>query len=349
MNIRILNREGQIPADNWYQIEVVGEHYNPGADLVQVIDARAVEHIVNRFAEEAKAPNFAGMRIGKDHLADDMSQPTEALGWLMELRNRDGQPEGRIEWTLVGRPLIESKPGQPPVYKFFTTEYDVPDTEPAGTVKIRNRDVRAVRPLRLAGLDVTNKPNNKGGKPISNRDPGTQSGRSENQPTDTMNPKVLKLLAALGVTLAPDAAPEAVDAALDQGIAKAGEAGQIKNRLTTAEAELSKLRDAQMATDLDARKDKITNREAVEKMYRADRDGTLALLDGVKGGGEQPARITNRETAKTPPAGGGDAADQAEAAKAKRIKNRADELKAQSPRRSFSACFGQARSEIESA
>ena len=292
MNIRILNREGQLPADNWYQIEVPGRHFNQAAKLVQVIDRQAVEKIVNRFAEEAQAPNFAGIRVGRDHLADSMDQPTEALGWLMEVRNREDVLEGRIEWTPLGRPLIEGK-----VYKFFSTEYLGSEVESVGTETIKNRTYPAVRPLRLDGLEVTNKPNNKGGKPISNRSPGEVPDAEETQ----TQPTTMKLIIAeLGL---PEASTEdQIITAVKALKTGAAEAPAIKNRLATAETELATLRTAQMTADLDARKAKISNREAVERMYRADRDGTLALLDGIQAGAAAPDKITNRATAQTPAA-----------------------------------------------
>ena len=54
MNTPIYNRENQAPADGWYQIEVSGTH--PAGDgRRQVIDARALESMVNRFRAEADA------------------------------------------------------------------------------------------------------------------------------------------------------------------------------------------------------------------------------------------------------------------------------------------------------
>jgi hypothetical protein len=316
MNTRILNREGQLPADHWYQIEVPGQHYNAAAGLVQVIDDRAVAQIVNRFSEEARAEHFAGVRIGRDHLAESLEQPTEALGWLMELRNRDGIPEGRIEWTALGRPLVEGK-----VYKFFSTEYLAAETEPAGTVTVRNREVRAVRPLRLAGLEVTNKPNNKGGKPISNRDAGDvpAAGKPENQPT--MN----KLKELLG--LPAEATEDQIYTAVQALKGKATEAEPIKNRLATLEGELKTLREAQIEADLDAHKAVITNREAVKAVLVANREAGLAMLKGLKLGAPaaQPERITNRATAAHPAdrVAEGEKADKADAeVRAYKIANR---------------------------
>jgi Mu-like prophage I protein len=282
MNIRILNREGQLPSDNWYQIEVPGWHFNAPAKLVQLIDAKAVESIVNRFAEEARAENFAGIKIGRDHLSQSLENPTEALGWLHEVRNREGTPEGRIEWTSLGRPLIEGK-----VYKFFSTEYERPDLEPAGTAKVKNREYPAFRPLRLAGLEVTNDPNNKGGKPISNRDSG------ESQP-DT---KMKNLLIQMG--LSEDASEAAALAAYNVIVNRATTA---EGSLATANTELGTLREAVVDGDLAKYKNRIKpeNVEKVRVQLIANRAGTLELLDSMAEPANPAKPITNRAGAKTP-------------------------------------------------
>lgn len=322
MNKLILNRQGQLPADHWYQIEVTGEHYNPAAGVVQIIDAQAVESIVNRFAAAAQSPNFAGLLIDQDHFSLDPEKSSEAFGWLRELRNRDGQLEGRVEWTDLGKPAVES--GR---FKFFSTVYASADVEKLGDRVIKNGALRpAVRPLALDRLAVTNDPNNKGGKPISNRTPGLMPGAGENQPTEKMNPLVIQLLAALGLTLAPDAAPEAVNTALTQAIAKAGEAKQIENRHSTLKADYDALLAERIEGDLKAHEAVITNRESVKAMLISNRTGTLAMLAGLKLAtpAEAAKPITNRAGAQTPaPAAGEDrAAKQSQAVEAVRIKNR---------------------------
>jgi hypothetical protein len=168
MNPPILNRAGGLPEDGWYQIEASGEHINHAAKVVQVIDATAVASIVNRFNAAARAnANFAGQRIDRDHLSQSMENPTEALGWAMQLRNSNGIPEAKIDWTSLGRPLVEGK-----VYKFFSTEYEPADCEALGERTVNGKSYKLVRPLVLAGLALTNDPNNKGQKPIMNRASG---------------------------------------------------------------------------------------------------------------------------------------------------------------------------------
>lgn len=344
MNPPILNRAGKLPDDGWYQIEAPGEHINHAAKVVQVIDPKAVDSIVSRFSAEATkgGENFAGMRIDKDHLSQSMANPTEALGWEMQLRNRDGMLEGKIDWTALGLPLIEAKPGQPPVYKFFSTEYDPAECEKIGSRVINKKTYAVIRPLRLDGLSLTNDPNNKGQRPISNRD-GTSAGAAEEtQPDNKMN----RLLKALG--LAEGASEDSAVAALQL----------ITNRASTAEGQvvtITKERDtllaAQVETDLAkySNRFKPENREKIKSSLISNRAATIELLEAT----EAPAAasdkkpITNRGSAKTPEAGA--AAEVGGEAKAKKISNRANELKATAPQRSFDSCWKQASDEIANA
>jgi hypothetical protein len=163
MSAQIFNREFNHPADGWYQIETPGEHPNKQGGVVQVIDASSVRSIVNRFNQEAdnyaqthRAP-FPGMLIDHEHFKHDADKETRAYGWLLRMENRGGVPFGEIRWTRVGQQAVDG--GE---YRFFSSEYAPGDLEQLGGNK--------VRPMRLAGLTLTNQPNNKGGQPITNRD-----------------------------------------------------------------------------------------------------------------------------------------------------------------------------------
>jgi hypothetical protein len=193
-NQPILNRTLSLPADGFYQFEAPGEHVNHAARVVQVIDATAVASIVNSFTAEAvkAGEEFSGIRIDKDHLSQSMENPTEALGWVMRMRNRDGTPEAEIAWTALGRPLIETKDGQPPVYKFFSTEYDPNQCQKIGTRIVNGKSYDLVRPLRLDGLSLTNDPNNKGQRPIANRE--TAGSGLTAKPQSTSQENAMKLL-----------------------------------------------------------------------------------------------------------------------------------------------------------
>jgi phage I-like protein len=333
MNPPILNRESKLPDDGWYDIETPGEHLNKAAGVVQKLDGESFTAIANRFEADrvAAGENFSGLLIDRDHFSLNTSLPSDALGWLMDVRNQDGRLQGKVDWTTVGKPLVDGK-----VFKFFSTVYDNDPTgvTKIGTRKVGSRTLPLVRPTKIDRLALTNDPNNKGGKPISNRS-GNSSEAEINQPEKPMKNVNTKL------GLAEDA-PEASTVEAVQ---------KILNRATTAEGQVTALtteRDtllaAQVETDLTTYSKVIKNREAVKKQLLANRAGTLELLESlvVK---PEAERITNRSKAGSPAseteAGAGDGA-----AVAQKITNRAHELKGNAPGRSFDSCWVQAQREI---
>jgi phage I-like protein len=180
MRSTILNRQFEHPTDGWYQIEVPGDHPNTDGAVVQVIDGVAVDHIVTTFNREAAdyrqkhGVDFPGMLIDHEHFKHDADKETRAYGWLMELENRAGKPFGRIMWTATGKAATDGGD-----YRFFSTEYDKEDLQ----VINRNTTPPQVRPLRLAGLTLTNDPNNKGGAPITNRSPHAEFAQHDDGPS----------------------------------------------------------------------------------------------------------------------------------------------------------------------
>jgi Mu-like prophage I protein len=165
MHASILNRDFLRPTDGWYALEVPGEHPNRAAGVVQVIDETAVASIVRRFNQEAEHYEtqngiaYPGMLIDIEHFKRDAGRETRAYGWLMRMQNRDGVPYGQIRWTAIGQQAVDG--GE---YRFFSTEYD-----PKDLMVLNGTRPSRVRPMRLDGLTLTNEPNNRGGKPITNR------------------------------------------------------------------------------------------------------------------------------------------------------------------------------------
>lgn len=337
MNARILNRARQLPADGWYQIEVTGDHVNHEAGVVQVVDDLALGSIANRFraAAEAAGDKFAGLLIDQDHFSLDPEKSSEAFGWLMEVRNRDGQLEGRIDWTDIGEAAVKS--GR---FKFFSTVYDRQNVEQIGSRKIANRAYAVIRPLALDRLALTNDPNNKGGKPISNRQPAEAETA---QPTKTTMKQVNVILG-----LAEDA-PETSAVAEIQKIKNRAAALETENG--TLKTERDGLLTAQVEADLEKYKGVIKNRDQVKAQLIANRAGTLAVLESL-----QPAtppagqdKITNRGSASTPN-GGATESDEKKAAaekqRAAKIANRARELQKQSPGMKWGTAFEKAEAEF---
>jgi Mu-like prophage I protein len=270
MNTPIYNRKNEAPADGWYQIEVSGTH-PVGDGRRQVIDETALKSIVNRFQKEAEQENFAGILVDADHLSHDLENPTAALAWLKEVDIRNGELHGRLELTDLGEQAVKGKR-----YKWFSTEYSAADLEALPD--------NAVRPLRLAGLAFTNRPNNKGAKPISNRDGTMPTG--ETTPNHNTNTQTMKTIAEkLGLS------------------AEATEA----DCLTAIEDLLKKV--ANMETkDAEAQADVILNRlgtrvpEAVRPQWReqliANRAGAEKLMEASFPAKPAEPRIFNREGAK---------------------------------------------------
>ncbi len=214
MNPAILKPTSQIPADGWHQIEVPGEHINHGAQVVQVIDAKALTSILDQFSTDAAEVNFPGLLVDRDHFSLDAEKPSEAMGWVTELRNRAGIMEARIDWTSVGRPLVEGK-----AYKFLSTVYEPADVEKIGTRGVNGATYQLVRPLHLRRLALTNDPNSDGGEPLSNRRPPSTS-------TDGNAAVLRSLREKLG--LSPDASEAAVASGLHDIRARADTCDRLR-------------------------------------------------------------------------------------------------------------------------
>ena len=309
MKAKILNRKnGELPVDGWYQIEVSGLH-PAGAGRRQLIDERALVSIVERFAKEAAAAgeDFTGLLVDMDHLSHDVRNSTEAWAWLGEVEIREGELWGRLDLTDLGEAAIRN--GR---VKFFSTEYELRDLEEV--------EAGVVRPLRLAGLAFTNRPNNRGGRPISNREGGEGEGdfeegfeegffeKSETKTTDMKN-----IAEKLGLPV------EADEAAI---LAKIGELTVANAELmAAAEAAAGKVAEAEVVEILNRYTGKIPAGKAglVKAGLLKNREHTLAMLelldDKVAG---KITRIHNRDGANAPePVGDGEVDEVSEAVQEK--------------------------------
>ena len=363
MNIPILNREFKHPADGWYHIEPRGAHPNREAGIVQVIDGEACEAIANRFNADADAgtlPHGHEMLIDHEHFSHDADKETRAFGWLQRLQNRDDGIYGQIRWSTTGRAAVDGGD-----YRFFSTEYD-----PANLSAL-NREKNRVRPTALAGLTLTNRPNNKGGRPITNSrrqsannlpdDPAIK--RSIAAPTagdlaDIQNRKTTMKLIAQKLGLSADASEEAILGALDkvQNRATAAEAqvtpltaevATLKNRVSELDAE-------QIAADLDAhgvKDEAVRNRLTPVLSTMKNREERVAFLTEVVA---KPAvevkpqtKLFNRD-GKAPAAGKNADTTGADKEKAQRIMNRAAELQKLHHNLNSASAVIMAQREIES-
>jgi hypothetical protein len=315
----ILNRAGDVPSDGWYQIEVTGKH-PAGKKRKQVIDRTALESIVNRFDAEKNAAgeNFAGMLVDLDHLSHDLDNTTEAYAWLQEVQIRNNELFGRLDLSDLGETAIRNKR-----VKFFSTEYDPEDLEDLGNGE--------VRPLRLSGLAFTNRPNNRGGKPISNRD-GDQPGGEQTETKPTMQPIALKL-----------------------GLPADADEAAILKKLADIMSELEALKGKDAEVEAEAIMNRLGKRipDAVKPLWKAkliaNRKETEELMEAsfpVNPKREAAEKIFNRETAKQPDTVSDDEGGKVEATKtAAAIRNRANTI-AREQNIPFNRAFGLAQAEL---
>lgn len=343
MNANILNPAFQHPADGWYMIEPRGEHPCRRGELVQVIDGAAAAAIVNRFNADAAAGKLSHgreMLVDHEHFKHDLRQETRAYGWLQQLQSRADGIYGQIRWSGTGKQAVDGGD-----YRFFSTEYD-----PADLKILNGGQPRRVRPLRLDGLTLTNDPNNKGGRPITNRDgaaPFAGSAETAEHTTKKKHRNMNTITQALG--LAGEAGEDAILAAvtrLQNRVSEleslAAENTRLKNRLQQADDELV----AGLFTERRITDDKLIARLKPVLAGITNREERLAFLDdcGFQAAEKAAAtRVLNRG-AGAPPATG--FAGQDEKAVADKIINRAHELKGAAPARSFDACWRQAQQEV---
>lgn len=299
MNLPILNREYRHPDDGWYHIEAKGEHLYRTHNLVQVIDDEAVASMVNRFNRAAADPNFPGMLVDIEHFSHDMDRETRAYGWLHELQAREDGLYGRIRWTNTGKAAVDGGD-----YRFFSTEYDSRQAK-----LLTDGEVPRYRPIELDGLTLTNRPNNKGQRPITNRKESRQGAGApladNPKRTDTMKQIATKL------GLSAEASEDAILAEVTTILNRAAEAEKavepLRNRVTELETANTSLLEAQVETDLDRFQNRFKPeaKDAWKKRLLTNREDTIEILESLPEPADagQPApgqRILNRSQAGTP-------------------------------------------------
>ncbi len=403
----ILNRDFQHPADGWYQIEALGYHLNHAASLVQVVDAEAATAMVNRFNSDAAAGQLRHgheMLIDHEHFSDQPDQETRAYGWLQELQKREDGIYGRIRWTATGKTAVDGGD-----YRFFSTEYEPQDMQPvlergvhAASTSVANSEPKRaealapkqMRPLRLAGLTLTNMNNNRGQKPITNRGQGQgNEGQGTKNPrlhspdrhspdtpfpgscesadskqtnttpkafgATTKNRKMKTVCTLLG--LSADADEASVHAAVSKLLNRGDLTPEALAALRAEHKTLGEMNQtllgeqlAGLLAEYGIKEEKIVNRLTPVLTSLKNREERLACLAdfGFKGSSSSsssssssPTRVLNR--GQGTPQSDNSLVGQDDKTIARKIKNRANELKGASPKRAFDDCWNQAASEIQ--
>jgi len=264
-----------------------------------------------------------------------------------------GQPRsdgvyGQLKWTKTGKEAVDGGD-----YRFFSSEY-----EPSDCVQL---DGKRVRPLRLDGLTLTNKPSNKGGKPITSRSQEFRPAPAEPADVTKTKKNSMKKIASR-LALSDEASEEAILAEVSKHLSRADITPDALKALQTENATLKKTNEELSAVQVEQDLEKYSSRikpESKEKWKNRllkDRTGTIELLEDMAELGEveavvveKPAgRVLSRaEAAQPAPAKNGKTGGANEEARAAKIKSRAQELKGAAPARPFDDCWRQASGEIK--
>jgi len=312
----LLNREFALPADGLYEIVRPGEYpARPllpdgtlGEPVVQVVDDIAIAEMANRFASLAARGLHPELLVDFDHFSHDTSKESRAAGWVQSLVNRSADLAGAIRWSASGKAAVEGGD-----YRFLSPVFDLNKAQHLGG----NR----YRVVEIERLALTNDPNMKGGRPLSNRDPKQESAgvtpsvsdptrqsdstaaqmsqlALNSKPKNTMDRT--KLIGLLG--LHESATDDQIAAAITKNRSDAAAAADLRTRANA-------LLEAQVERDLEDFKDVIEDREATKTLLLANRDGAIKVLSGAKARlaaakpapGTTPAKpVHNRAETKTP-------------------------------------------------
>jgi hypothetical protein len=158
--------------DAWIHVTPLGEFAHAGAGVVQVIDPEALKAITEDFTTKARAENFPGLLVEFDHFSMDTDKSSEAAGWITDLRSDDAGLWAKVRWTSKGKEAVEG--GE---YRLVSPVFPKPSLcEDLGEGRIR--------PRTLMSVALTNDPNIKGGKPLTNREPHSMACALSDSPAD---------------------------------------------------------------------------------------------------------------------------------------------------------------------
>jgi hypothetical protein len=158
--------------DAWIHVTPLGEFAHAGAGVVQVIDAEALKAITEDFTTKAAVENFPGLLVDFDHFSMDTDKSSEAAGWITDLRSDAAGLWAKVRWTSKGKEAVEG--GE---YRLVSPVFPKASLcEQLGGERIR--------PRTLMSVALTNDPNIKGGKPLTNREPHSIACALSDSPAD---------------------------------------------------------------------------------------------------------------------------------------------------------------------
>lgn len=287
----------ELPPDGFVQLMPYGEFPHKGAGLIQVLDRKAADSIVEAFRNRVSGgQDSPGVAIDFDHYSDltaeerdalekiGVALPSEAAGWMKDIQAREDGIYIRADWTPTGLEKITG--GE---YRFLSPCFPIADLERLGDGK--------VRPTSISKAGLTNEPNLVGIAALTNRKGGSGligpacqlenraiNNQSVNNQEKRMDYKG-KLCEMLGIPAESD------DAAIENACG-----AEMKRREDVA----NQAKDAQAEADMaELEKDGMSfeNRADVKAGLLTNRDATLKALRALK-----PKQVTlpNRADGKTP-------------------------------------------------
>jgi phage I-like protein len=305
---KLLNRESRLPGDGLYQIVPAGEFpisvplsalpAAAAAELrnragksgyvrvVQVVDTEALVALANSVSPDAE------LLVDYDHDSMDGDKSSRAAGWLTAPVAKADGLYAPIAWTARAEGEVKGRE-----FRYLSPVFDDGNT-------LQHLGNNRFRVTRLLGAAVTNNPNMRTIKPLSNRAGDTGAEPETQSKTDTRTMKAIAQ--ALGL---PEDATEgqilaAIAAAQGKNTAAETEKTALANRVNELESEVAETRKIEAAA-LCARHG-ITDsgkREKLTASYLANREQTKALLgllpEPAAKDGDKTA-LTNRYKAKSP-------------------------------------------------
>lgn len=295
MKLRLKNRF-TVAEDGWVQLAPMGE-FPHGSGVVQVVDAEALEVLEMAFEGD--------VLLDFDHESGDPEKRTTAAGWIVEVEAREDGLWGRVRWSAAGEQALTG--GE---YRYVSPVW-----------LVENLGGARVRPIRLVEAGLTNKPNLKGLRAISNRGQGAageKTGKGDGPDAATKEKRSMKLVNR-ALDLSPDASEEAalggIEALKKEGAEARRELAEAQKALANRETELAgvkdklaKVEEASVEAALDVAGLKDGERAAYKSLLVANRVSGQAALDALVAARKEAAEakakaaapLTNRSTAKSP-------------------------------------------------
>jgi len=321
-----------MPEDGWHQIVPTGEFLHAESGVLQIIDDQAIKEMERHFRQEKSAPNFPGLLVDFDHFSHDADKPSEAAGWIEDVRSETGTGcraglWARIRWSDSGEAAV--KGGR---YRLVSPVWLAEDCE-AVDRRAGAEGMRSIRPLRLHRLALTNDPRLRGMLPLSHRDRSTPANACciAGKKTIAEPETVQRTPKAGGEHIQPQTKESMKNLTQILGLAEGvpiesvvEEITRLKNRAAEAENQVQQYRSqaeelltAQVQQDLERFSGcfKPEARSKWQSALMANRSAAMELLESIAMGGgvRRTARdvspattaLHHRAAAKSPPAESG--------------------------------------------